>query len=97
VSVFDAEIEAVLRDEPVDPYRFNSLEDAFLYFTECQLAMLEHYTSTKRTPKFQVTRQRSIAQAMIWDCRRRGINPPASPYAYPRVPRLREILKACEE
>lgn len=73
---------------------FDSLEDAFMHFTEVQLATLEDYISTPRKSKSSINRQKAIAMHMVEECRRRKIAPPAPPTkSHLMLPRLRDLLK----
>lgn len=47
-----------------------SLEEAFAYFTECQLATVEHLMCIKRTSKSELRRHQDIARDMVIVCRR---------------------------
>lgn len=47
--------------------RVNSLETAFLYSTECNLATISHLAMLRNKSKHEYKRQISIAQKMI-DC-----------------------------
>lgn len=54
---------------------FFSVEGAFAYFTECNLATLERLRSLSRTPKSELQRQLNICNEMIAVCRDFGIEP----------------------
>lgn len=70
---------------------FSSVEDAFVYYTECQFATLEQLLSVSRSSSYGIGRQISIAFGMAEECRRRDLcNRPGRPC---REPRLTEYLK----
>lgn len=69
---------------------FSSLEEAFIHYTECQLATLEMYEMTKRASASRTSRQRDIAWGMAVECKRRGIQVPDRKPC--RAPRLKKML-----
>lgn len=54
---------------------FFSVEGAFAYFTECNLATLEKLRSLSRPSKSEIQRQQNICNEMVGVCRDFGIEP----------------------
>ena len=54
---------------------FYTMEDALAYFTECNLATLEHLRLLKRTSKSERQRQANICKSMVAACRDFHIDP----------------------
>lgn len=53
---------------------FYTIEDALAYFTECNLATLDHLHSIKRSSKSERQRQSNICDSMVRACRDFGID-----------------------
>lgn len=62
------------------------LREKFAYYTECQLATLEHYEMRKSSSKSETERHRKIAEGMIECCKTVGAGP------FRSTPRLNERL-----
>ena len=54
---------------------FTKAEDAFIYYTECQLATVEFLEGLSRPSKSQVRRQKGIAEGMVRQCQILGYDP----------------------
>ena len=67
-----------------------TLEEAFAYYTECQLATAEGLEMKKSSPKGEVTRQRGIADEMVAVCRSAGLKPVMR--SGKQTPRLARLL-----
>jgi len=52
-----------------------NLNEAFAYYTECQLATLEGCKIKKSTPKSEIRRQLSIARGMLEACIKYDVKP----------------------
>jgi len=65
---------------------FTSIEAAFAYHTECNLATLERLRSLKRSSKWERQRQQNICDSMVAACRDFGIPPGRT------LPRLTKML-----
>lgn len=63
-----------------------SLQVAFAYHTECNLATLERLHSLKRTSKWERQRQKNICDSMVQACRDFGVT------ASRTLPRLTKAL-----
>lgn len=48
---------------------FTSIEDAFIYYTSCQIATLHDYLFRKAQSESSIKRQKSIAEGMINEVR----------------------------
>lgn len=75
----------------INPY---TLEGKFIYYTECQLATLEALKLVKRTSKFELRRQQSIADGMMDIVREIAKDVPDVKLnsAFQRSPRVLELL-----
>lgn len=54
---------------------FTSPQDAFVYYTECQLATVEELEGLARPPKARLRRHRALAEGMVEHCRLLGYHP----------------------
>jgi hypothetical protein len=67
-----------------------NLNEAFAYYTECQLATLEGAKIKKSTPKSEIRRHLAIARGMVDACIRYDVKPPVD---FGRgCPRLKNLL-----
>lgn len=66
---------------------FTSLEAAFAYHTECNLATLARVRNLSRSSKWEIQRQQNICDSMVQCCRDFAID------AHRTQPRLRIALQ----
>jgi hypothetical protein len=72
--------------------QFQSIEHAFLFYTERQLATLERDSMNPNISKAQVARHHDVAMGMVEECRRRCIALPDPYTKHLSLSRLRKLL-----
>jgi hypothetical protein len=78
-----------MSENPWPDQHFNSLEDAFAYYTECALATAEGLEMRKSAAKHEKRRARGIANNMVAACARHGVERPGK---WDCLPRLRKAM-----
>ena len=65
-----------------------TLEDHFRYYTECELATLEHLKRLKSTSKSELRRHGKIAEGMVAICKEMSIDTRGTLLKCPRLEKL---------